>query len=176
MKIVLVSLDFKDLGAFSAVRGFLQDRFDASLESLVLPVPERAFNPLRGQYHAGVIVQELLNKVREGEYLIALVSGDLYVDGFNFVFGLADPSYRVAVVSDARLRQEFYGLPPDRELHLSRFKKEVLHELGHLLGLPHCPDARCVMHFSNTLEDTDRKEAEFCDSCRAKILPYLRKD
>jgi len=176
MKIVLVSLDFKDLGAFSAVRGFLQDRFDASLESLVLPVPERAFNPLRSQYHAGVIVQELLNKVREGEYLIALVSGDLYVDGFNFVFGLADPSYRVAVVSDARLRQEFYGLPPDRELHLSRFKKEVLHELGHLLGLPHCPDARCVMHFSNTLEDTDRKEAEFCDSCRAKILPYLRKD
>ena len=176
MKIVLVSLDFKDLGAFSAVRGFLQDRFDASFESLVLPVPERAFNPLRGQYHAGVIVQELLNKVREGEFMIALVSGDLYVDGFNFVFGLADPSYRVAVVSDARLRQEFYGLPPDRELHLSRFKKEVLHELGHLLGLPHCPDARCVMHFSNTLEDTDRKEAEFCDSCRAKILPYLRKD
>jgi hypothetical protein len=28
---------------------------------------------------------------------------------------------------------------------------ETVHELGHLLNLGHCPNPRCVMHFSNSL-------------------------
>ncbi|NAZ33257.1 MAG: hypothetical protein GU356_03035 [Pyrobaculum sp.] len=41
---------------------------------------------------------------------------------------------------------------------------------GHLYGLGHCPDVRCVMHFSNGLLDTDRKTAYFCERCRRKLL------
>jgi archaemetzincin len=41
-----------------------------------------------------------------------------------------------------------------------------VHELGHTVGLPHCSDSRCVMHFSNCLEDTDQKGTSFCRRCR----------
>ncbi|HDL60405.1 MAG TPA: archemetzincin, partial [candidate division WOR-3 bacterium] len=43
-------------------------------------------------------------------------------------------------------------------------------------GLSHCPDPSCVMHFSNSLMDTDYKKDELCDICNEKmkqILKYL---
>ncbi|MBE9507194.1 MAG: hypothetical protein IMY86_04025, partial [Chloroflexi bacterium] len=41
----------------------------------------------------------------------------------------------------------------------------TVHELGHTYRLSHCPQPRCVMHFSNSLHDTDAKEATFCQHC-----------
>ena len=96
---------------------------------------------------------------------------DLTVPGLNFVFGLADPASRGAVISLARLYPEFYGQPRDPGLFKARALKEAVHELGHLLGLGHCPDPACVMAFSNSLSDTDRKGPEFCARCRE----FLRK-
>ncbi len=170
MKVKLLLLDFTNRAAVNRVKSALKEKFGFEVEESWASLPQSAFNPLRNQYHAGVIIQEILSEVEEGTYVVALIDKDLYIDGYNFVFGLADPSYKICIVSDARLKQEFYGLPPDEKLYLSRLEKEVLHEMGHLLGLPHCPDPKCVMHFSNCLEDTDRKEAEFCENCKAKLL------
>ncbi|GAJ15820.1 unnamed protein product, partial [marine sediment metagenome] len=47
--------------------------------------------------------------------------------------------------------------------------KEVIHEIGHLLGLRHCSNPKCVMHFSNTLNDTENKDIIFCKECRREI-------
>jgi Peptidase family M54 len=69
----------------------------------------------------------------------------------NFVFGIAQSRGRAAVISLCRL-----GLGADPPLRRERVLKEAVHELGHTLGLNHCPDAKCVMHFSNSLADTDR--------------------
>jgi archaemetzincin len=49
-----------------------------------------------------------------------------------------------------------------------RALKEAVHELGHTLGLVHCPEAGCVMHFSNTLADTDCKSHRLCAMCERK--------
>jgi archaemetzincin len=46
---------------------------------------------------------------------------------------------------------------------------EVVHEVGHLVGLSHCDDARCVMFFSSTVADTDRKGCALCNDCRAEL-------
>ena len=94
---------------------------------------------------------------------------DIYASGLNFVFGEADPSSGVAVVSLWRLRQERHGLPEDKNLFRQRALKEAVHELGHIFGLSHCPDLRCVMHFSNSLADTDRKEPNFCSKCQGRL-------
>jgi archaemetzincin len=53
---------------------------------------------------------------------------------------------------------------------MDRTIKEAVHELGHTFGLEHCENARCVMHFSNSLADTDWKQAKFCSQCRPKLI------
>ena len=95
---------------------------------------------------------------------------DLYVPGLNFVFGEADILKGIAIISLARLREEFYGLPSNEDLFKERALKEAVHELGHLYGLRHCTDPDCVMNFSNTLYDTDRKSCKFCFRHREAIL------
>jgi len=82
--------------------------------------------------------------------------------------GEADVLARIAVIGLPQLRQEYYGLESDRDLFLLRAAKEAIHETGHTCGLGHCPDPRCIMHFSNSLRDTDAKEPRFCTACRNK--------
>lgn len=131
-----------------------------------LKEPDYAYNPRLGQYLATSILQRLgWARLSDEEKLLGVVDRDLYVPDLNFVFGLADPSAGVALISLTRLRTEFYGQPPNEPLFLDRSVKEALHELGHTYGLAHCPDPDCVMHFSNSIEDTDRKRAVFCPHC-----------
>ncbi|NKE72819.1 hypothetical protein MNODULE_18880 [Nitrospiraceae bacterium HYJII51-Mn-bac16s-1-B09] len=99
------------------------------------------------------------------ERVLGVVALDLYAADLNFVFGEADSREGVAVVSVARLKPEFYGLPPDDALLHLRLLKEAVHELGHTYGLGHCPDLTCVMHFSNELKETDQKGESFCPEC-----------
>lgn len=132
-----------------------------------LLLPQNTYNVRRQQYNSTKILQSLEGlKTDEFEYILGVIDKDLYVPELNFVFGQADMLARVAVIALPRLRQEFYGFEPDRELFLLRAAKEAIHELGHVNGLRHCPDPRCVMHFSNSLTDTDVKESRFCSRCR----------
>jgi len=72
---------------------------------------------------------------------------------------------QVAIVSLARLRQEFYGLAPVKSLLRARAGKEAIHEVGHTLGLVHCPDRTCAMSLSTNIRQVDIKRMEFCSSC-----------
>ncbi len=134
-----------------------------------LPMPQKTYNARRKQYHSTKILKVLeLQKPAPSGLLLGVIDEDCYVPELNFVFGEADILARIAVIALPRLRQEFYGLEPDRDLFLARAAKEAIHELGHICGLGHCPDPRCIMHFSNSLRDTDVKSPRFCDACRNK--------
>jgi len=133
-----------------------------------LRIPESSHNLRRGQYNAEVLVAEIAEKIpADAEKLLCVVDVDLFVLGLNFVFGLA--AGNTAVISLVRLRPEYYGERKNEYLSRERALKEAVHELGHTFGLHHCPDIRCIMHFSNRLEDTDIKGPDFCDVCSAKI-------
>jgi archaemetzincin len=124
--------------------------------------------PEREQYHATLILAELLRHLPPaGGRIVGVTDVDLYIPVLTFVFGQAQLGGPGAVVSVMRLHTEFYGLPPDEALLLDRAVKEVVHEVGHGLGLVHCPDYRCVMSSSTYVEDVDLKAAEFCPACRA---------
>jgi len=129
----------------------------------------QAYNPEREQYLSSKLLASLKKSERE-ERVVGIADVDLYVPRLNFVFGEADTVSGTAIVSLYRLRQEYYGLAPDEALFLGRATKEIVHELGHTFGLGHCPDNKCVMHFSNSLADTDLKEAHFCNKCRPRII------
>ena len=129
----------------------------------------QAYNPERRQYLSSKLLAAL-GKAERQERVVGVADVDLYVPRLNFVFGEADVLSGAGIVSLYRLRQEYYGLAPDEALFLERATKEIIHELGHTFGLGHCPNNRCVMHFSNSLADTDLKDAHFCSKCRPKII------
>jgi archaemetzincin len=134
-------------------------------------VLEQAYDAKRGQYAASPLLIKLKKSAStKQQKVLGLVDVDLYAPGLNFIFGQADMATGVAIISLCRLRQEYYGLAPDEDLFFDRAAKEAIHELGHTFGLEHCTNSNCVMHFSNTLGDTDRKLAAFCSQCRPKLI------
>lgn len=134
-----------------------------------MPEPDCAFNKNRNQYFSTAILNAILEQKEYTPYekILGIVDHDLYVPKLNFVFGEA--GQKAAVISITRLRQEFYRLPQDQSLFHKRVLTEAVHELGHAYGLRHCRNPRCVMFFSNTLMDTDRKGSEFCPDCKSKL-------
>ncbi len=102
--------------------------------------------------------------------VLGVTASDLYVPVLTFVFGEAQLDGNCAVVSTARLKDEFYGLPPRPDLLRERLLKEAAHELGHTFGLRHCADWRCVMTSSHAVERLDVKGAEFCRACKKPIF------
>ena len=126
--------------------------------------PRFAFHETRTQYHSTQLLGTLTG-APPGELALGIASIDLYIPILTFVFGEAALGGDAAIVSYHRLRQEFYGLPPDSGLLRERLIKEALHETGHTLGLTHCEDYECVMAPSHAIEWLDLKSATFCDAC-----------
>jgi predicted Zn-dependent protease len=102
--------------------------------------------------------------------ILAICDFDAYTDKLNFVFGEAHLGGRICAIYLPRIRQEFYGLKPDKSLFYQRLVKEAVHELGHAFSLGHCGNIKCVMHFSNSLSDTDIKISHPCNVCRCHLL------
>ena len=132
-----------------------------------LPVPSESFLPGRRQYDADTILHGITT-AGPANRTLGVIDVDLFVRGLNFVFGLADEIGMRALISLWRLRQETYGLPRNDELFRRRALTEAVHELGHTYGLGHCSSVSCVMHFSNSLSETDSKGWDFCAACRRK--------
>jgi len=124
----------------------------------------------RHQYHSTAILQRLERANDPDARILGVTSLDLYVPVLTFVFGEAQLDGNCAIVSTARLREEFYGMPRQEELARERLAKEAVHELGHTFGLRHCADWRCVMASSHAVERLDVKTAEFCKSCRKPVF------
>jgi len=126
--------------------------------------------PGRNQVDADRLLQDLEARVdAPGEVLVGVTTHDIGHPIFTHFFGRARHGGGAAVVSVARLRPGFYGLPDDGALLLQRATREVLHELGHVAGLVHCDDPACLMRFAATVEAIDLRGARFCVACRAGL-------
>lgn len=129
-----------------------------------------AYHPERQQYHSSEILQRMHALVRPRDWrLVAITDVDLYIPILRYVFGEAQVGGPCALVSYHRLRQEFYGLERDDDLLSERLLKECVHELGHTLGLHHCPDYRCAMASAHAVEWIDLREVTLCEACQSQV-------
>jgi archaemetzincin len=143
-----------------------------------LPLQETAFDKKRKQYRSSVVLSEVQSYAIKNPALhrvLGVVDTDIFVPELNFVFGEAVCPGKAALISLWRLKPEFHGDAPDLELFSTRAVKEAVHELGHTLGLRHCSRFSCVMHFSNSISDTDVKQSLFCDNCHLHASTSIKR-
>lgn len=84
---------------------------------------------------------------KASEKILGITDVNLCVIDSNlpgYLFGLARPAGKVALISSHRL----HSYPPGEShpsLLVERMTKEAMHELGHLFDLTHCHNKTCVM-------------------------------
>ncbi len=164
----IVQFDFSNRELLEFARNLLELKFNfkCSIENLSSISQSEIFDRSRNQYYSTKILEHAFkNFSRDYEKIIVITQLDLFVPVLTFVFGEAQLSGKAAIVSTSRLHNEFYGLEKDEMKLLQRFKKELLHELGHTFGLKHCRDWFCVMHSSSTVDEVDIKGEDYCHAC-----------
>ena len=137
----------------------------------VQPIPESAFDETRLKYDAGILINKL-DKMDFDEYskIVGVISRDIFIPIFNYVYGQAVQGGSLALVSLFRLSRNADGSTPPNSLVFERAAKIALHELGHLFDLFHCNEAKCIMHFSGAIEDLSKIPFYLCRDC-ARRLP-----
>lgn len=149
----------------------LRNTFDVATETaLPIGLPKEFYNSFRHQYAAPLVLNFLKEKF-QGK-VFGITDEDLYAEDLNFVFGQAQMKGNVAIISVHRLDPSFYRQVPNKQLLKERAVKEAIHEVGHMLGLKHCLVEKCVMTFSNTIADVDKKNKELCGSCKRQLGIY----
>ena len=166
--IILISFGYFEKGLLEMITR------DVRLE-FMLPVKTKEgfldlsefFDPSRKQYNG----THLLKKIESGfssdsAKTIALFNVDLFIPILTYIFGQAYLNGRAGIVSVFRFSNERYGIKKDDKIIVDRFRKEVIHELGHTFGLIHCYDPTCVMRSSTYVEDIDQKSHKLCTKCK----------
>ncbi len=144
-------------------------KFRVSTERLSIPMD--SYNVHRKQYNSNVIMMYYSRLIKRRTLLVT--RADLYVPNLNFIFGQAESPGLLAIISLARLDPRFYGEDFNERFFMDRAVKEAVHEICHTYGLRHCSNPKCVMHFSNSILDTDFKSKLPCGSCMRRLEVVL---
>lgn len=181
------NIGLRNLGCFPPI---LRDSIAAAigqcygLEVVALPeqpLPEAYFNDEKGpRYFADSLLKFLDRGLPpEVDCCIGFTMADIYTADKDEsgqvrrpasryanwgIFGLGETPGRCCVISIARLRAGEAALLRERAIKVS------LHEVGHTMGLPHCPNTACLMTgAAGKLSTVDRTERKLCAGCRAKL-------
>lgn len=82
------------------------------------------------------------------------------------IFGLGRINGKSCVVSNHRLKKQ-----ASKQAYMTRLTRICNHEVGHVLGLPHCPTKKCLMNDANeTIRTIDKSSGKLCISCKKSIF------
>lgn len=134
------------------------------------PLPKEAYYAPRKRYRAERLLSHLERLTHpDAQVVIGLTEsdisttkGDIYDWG---VLGLATLSGQQCVISRFRAQRDAKS-----ERHVQeRLAKTVVHEVGHTIGLPHCPNHGCIMEDGKGTVKTTDHERDVCASCRSRV-------
>ena len=160
----LIVFDQVDKMAVSIIAANLQAV--AGLNTHILPAvdsPDDAYVPVRNQFDATMIIKKLADIDGGAPFKLGIIAHDLCSPILSFVYGESQLGGKAALISLHRLFDD------DPETYYQRAAKISLHEVGHLLGLGHCWENFCIMHFSSNIEALDALSISFCPACEYEI-------
>ncbi|UKN02048.1 hypothetical protein K6119_00780 [Paracrocinitomix mangrovi] len=168
-----------------SVKKSIEEMYD--LEVVVyehVPLPDRAYTEIRyPRYRADTLVQWLSERVPDTvDMLVGLTNRDISITKYKDIsgreikepewmykdfgiFGLGRIKGNACVVSSNRLHKDVSD-----KTFFKRLTRISCHEVGHVLGLHHCPEQNCLMNDANeTIKTIDNSTGELCKDCWRKI-------
>jgi archaemetzincin len=132
-------------------------------------LPKAAYYPPRRRYRAERLLVHLNQRMpKDGWRILGLTDVDISTTKEDFVdwgvMGLGELPGTATVISSFRCRKKARSPAHARE----RLAKVAVHEIGHTLGLDHCPTRGCLMEDAMGKVVTCDRERDFCPRCRAK--------
>lgn len=172
--ILIVSFGQFEKKFLDKIASSVKDRFGQKVNIAVsFSDLAKYYDPTRRQYDGNQLLKHIQSDYAS-DYVkaIGLFRVDLFIPILTYIIGQAVYKGNSGVVSLFRLKNELYGMKHNDQLLFERFKKEVIHELGHTFGLIHCLSPSCVMRSSTYIEDVDQKDSVFCLKCHEKLISF----
>jgi archaemetzincin len=131
-------------------------------------LPKEAYYPARKRYRAERLLVYLNQRLpKDGWRILGLTDVDISTTKDNYpdwgVMGLGELPGTATVISSFRCRKKARSAAHAIE----RLAKVAVHEIGHTLGLAHCPTRGCLMEDAKGKVTTTDHERDFCSRCRA---------
>jgi archaemetzincin len=128
-------------------------------------LPDSAYYQPRGRYLSNVLLNQLLHFRRANTLVLGVTEKDISTavhgcDNFG-IMGQASMNQMAAVVSTWRLGKV-------KNLKKDDFKKLMLHELAHSVGLRHCKTDNCILHAAEK-KNRFSYSPSFCNVCRQQL-------
>lgn len=155
----------------SAVRAALVAFYGLTVEVLPRePLPRSAYYRPRRRYRAEKLLDVLARRLPDGGFrILGLTAVDISTTKGRYpdwgVIGLATLDGRSCVISLFRCRKKARSRAHARV----RLAKTAVHEIGHTLGLEHCPTHGCLMEDARGQVKTSDREHDLCPRCRARL-------
>ena len=143
-----------------------------------IPLPADAWYAPRSRYRADKLLNHL-DKLADTRFkiVIGVTAKDISTTKGEHedwgIFGLGEIGGTSCVISTFRL-----GARGAEEAQLKeRLWKVVVHEVGHVMGLQHCPHPGCVMQDAeSSIATVDGETGKFCDDCKAVTATWLKQE
>lgn len=174
--IILISFGYFENELLEKVGNDVEREFSIQVKTREGHLDLSAFyEPTRRQYDGNRLLKAIdLGFATDTDKTLGLFNVDLFIPILTYIFGQAYLNGRSGIASLYRLSNERYGIKNNDNVFYDRFRKEVIHELGHTFGLIHCHNPTCVMRSSTYVEDIDQKSHHLCDKCRMQLEGLIR--
>ncbi len=181
-KIIVQEFTGLEPGLADTLRNCIQDFYPLEIiESEEIEIPENAFVNIKSPRYRADTLLKFLKRIRHDDvyYIIGLTSADISTTKRDAigrvkkpesryqdwgVFGLGYRPGPSCIVSTFRIKHS------NHKVFISRFKKICIHEIGHNMGLKHCPNEECVMRdAAESIKTIDYVKLDLCDDCKNEV-------